>query len=130
MTQRRWMILVATGFAMVMVAIIVVCLVIIAKAQFQWLVGSAFLGSIVGLVLLGGLLMLVATFMLPDRWSWRSILVIVWSLIAVTSPLFGIMFLMPWAVLLFASPFVVMVLWQWFRAPVAAAVTESAARSA
>lgn len=114
-THRRWLILASIGFALVLLAMVIVFLVVVAKTQFGSLVGPAFLPAITGTVLFGGAAMMLAVLMLPNRKSWRSIVVVVWSLIALTSPLFGIMFLLPWGVLLASSPVVFAVLLRWFR---------------
>ncbi|HEY4640029.1 MAG TPA: hypothetical protein VII75_01675, partial [Thermoanaerobaculia bacterium] len=47
---------------------------------------------------------------LPDRKTWRGITLMVWGLIAVTSPLFGLLFLVPWAVVAVALPLVMIIL--------------------
>jgi|SRR6185436_7828026 len=117
---RKWLILAWAGFAMILLAIAIVCLVIFTKEQFSWLVGSAFLGSVVGMVLAGSIALLIAAAMLPGK-TWRTIVVIAWSLLAVTSPLFGMLFLFPWGVLLVTAPFIFTILLGWSRLPAAPA---------
>lgn len=106
----------SVGFGLILFALAMVCLVLFAKEQFGWLVGSRFLGSVVALVLGGALLMIVAVLMLPaERKHWMGWAVLVWALIAITSPLFGFMFLLPWGVLFFSAPLILVVLVLWFR---------------
>ena len=94
----------------------IVCLVIFAKEQFSWLVGSAFLGSVVAMVLAGGIALIVSALLLPIAKTWRTWVVILWSIIAVTSPLFGIMFLLPWGLLLVTAPVIFVILRNWSAA--------------
>jgi hypothetical protein len=107
MTKRRWLILMTVGFAMMIVAMIVVALVIADKEDFGGLVGPAFLPVITSGVIAGGLLMLIGSLMIPERKTWQGIVLILWSLIAVTSPLFGFMFLLPWGLLAISAPVVI-----------------------
>jgi len=51
--------------------------------------------------------MFIATLFLPERTSWRGIVLLLWSLIAVTSPLFGPLFLVPWGILAVTSPLII-----------------------
>jgi hypothetical protein len=44
---------------------------------------------------------------LPERASWRGIVLILWAVIALTSPLFGIMFLRPWGILAIRLPLII-----------------------
>jgi len=106
-SRRRWLILAAVGCAAIVLVLLVSALVIVDKKHFGWLVGSAFLGTTVIGAMVGGLLILVAAWNLPERWKWQGILLMVWALIALTSPAFGWLFLMPWGVLLLLLPFVV-----------------------
>jgi hypothetical protein len=47
---------------------------------------------------------------LPVRKSWRGIALIVWGLVAATSPAFGLMFLVPWGLLAVTLPLVIAIL--------------------
>jgi hypothetical protein len=107
------------GFGLILLAIFIACLAIFAKEQVGGMVGSFFLPSIVGLMIAGSIALLVALWMLPNRMSGRSIGVAVWALIALTSPLFGMMFLFPWGVLLLTAPLVFAALWSWQRSAAA-----------
>jgi len=119
--MRGWLIVVTVGFALVLCAMIVVGLVIADKPHFGWLVGGAFLPVITSGVLAGGIVMLIGGFMLPERKTWRGIVLLLWALIAVTSPAFGIMFLLPWALLAVSVPLVIWLLMTMRRSrPVAA----------
>jgi len=109
-SSRRWLIAASIGCAMIVLTMVVVALVILDKPQFGWLVGSMFLPVITSGVLLGGLIVLVSALNLPARKTWRGVTLILWALIALTSPLFGIMFLLPWGVLLLMLPLVIWIL--------------------
>jgi len=102
--------LILTGFALVVCAFVAVLLVIADKPHFGWLVGSGFLPAITIGVILGGLLMLIGALRLPRWKTWRGLTLIVWSIIAMTSPLFGIMFLLPWGILAITAPLVIWIL--------------------
>lgn len=104
------------GCALVVIAMIVSALVILDKEHFGWMVGSTFLPIITSGCLVGGLLVLVGTLKLPERWTWRGIVLLVWALIALTSPAFGFLFLLPWGVLVLMLPLVIPVLVQLYRA--------------
>ena len=113
--RRGWLILAACGVGFMTLAMIVVALVIADKPHFGWLVGSMFVQVITSGVILGGLMVLVAAIMLPERKTWRGIVLILWALIAVTSPLFGFLFLLPWSVLAVMLPLVIVILVRLFR---------------
>jgi len=68
-----------------------------------------FVAMFVGQV--GAILLLIGTWMLPLRKTWRGIVLFVWALIAITSPLFGWMFLFPWGLLALSLPLVVWILY-------------------
>ena len=103
-----------------MLAIFVSCLVLLWKEKFGWLVGSYYLQSIVGLVFVGAIALIVAIALSPYRKSGRGIGVIVWALIALTSPLFGYLFLLPWGLMLLTAPLVFAALYSWSRTAPAA----------
>ena len=109
--SNRGLVLATIGVVLVALALLVVLLVIADKPHFGWLVGSAFLPIMAGGIFLGAILLLIGTWMLPWRTTWRRIVLFVWALIAITSPLFGIMFLLPWAVLALSLPLVVWILY-------------------
>jgi hypothetical protein len=115
--RRRWLMLAVIGVALVALAMIVVALVIFAKEQFQWLVGSTFLPIIGSGVLVGAALLLVAAWKLPERGNWRRIFLLVWGLVALTSPAFGLMFLLPWTLLVLTLPVVISILITFWRTP-------------
>ena len=112
---RRWLYAAAAGCAAVAIALVIVTLVTVDKKHFGWLVGSYFLQIIMPAVMGGALVMLVATFNLPLRRTWRGITLIVWALVAITSPGFGWLFLLPWGVLMLSLPLVVTILVNAFR---------------
>jgi hypothetical protein len=114
--NRAWLFTLAAGLLLVLIALVVVALVIADKPHFGWLVGSAFLPAITSGVMVGALMMFVAALRLPERKTWRRIILIAWSVIAVTSPAFGIMFLLPWGVMVVTLPLVIWILAAMFRA--------------
>jgi hypothetical protein len=114
--RRRWLMLAAIGCALVVLAMIVCALVLIDKETFGWLVGTPFLAVMASGCLVGGLLVLVGTLKLPERWTWRGIVLLVWALIALTSPAFGFLFLLPWSVLVVTLPLVIPIFVTLFRA--------------
>ena len=113
--RRGWLIAATIGVVMVTIALIVSTLVTFDKPHFGFLVGTWFLPIIASGVMAGAVLLLIAAFMLPDRKRWRGITLIIWALIALTSPAFGFMFLLPWAVLAITLPVVIVILWAMFR---------------
>ena len=113
--MRRWLWVAVTGCALVVIALIVSALVIIDKETFGGLVGRYFLHTITSGVVVGAIVMLVGALKLPQRKTWRGITLIVWALIALTSPLFGLMFLLPWGVLALMLPVVIAIFITLFR---------------
>jgi hypothetical protein len=107
---RTWLYVAAAGCALVMLALVVVGLVLVDKPHFGWLVGTGFLPSITIGVFIGAVLLAVAAWNLPVRRTWRGAVLFVWAAVALTSPLFGIMFLLPWGLLLLSLPVVVAIL--------------------
>lgn len=99
-----------TGVVLVVLAMIVSALAILDKENFGWMVGSTFLLVISSGVIAGGLLVLIGAWKLPHRWRWQGITLMVWALIAATSPAFGYLFLLPWGVLALALPAVIVAL--------------------
>lgn len=104
---RRWLIVAMAGFGLAVLAIATTALVIVDKETFGSLVGTGFLPAITSGVIVGSILLLVAVWNLPERKSWRGVTLLVWGLIALTSPAFGIMFLLPWGFLVLMLPFVI-----------------------
>jgi len=108
--RRGWVITAWVGVVMVLIAMLVVAAVIIDKPHFGWMVKSLFLEFISAGVMIGGLLVLLAGFFLPERKTWRGITLMLWGLIALTSPGFGLMFLLPWGLVAAALPLVIAIL--------------------
>jgi polyferredoxin len=108
--RNLWLNLAIVGVALVIIAMIVVALVIIDKPHFGWLVGSMFLPVITSGVMVGSLILLIAAWKLPERNTWRRHMLLIWALVALTSPAFGMMFLFPWGLLVVALPFVIVAL--------------------
>lgn len=91
-------------------------LVILDKARFGWLVGTWFLPVIASGCFAGAAMMLAGILKRPERWTWRGVVLLAWALIALTSPAFGFLFLLPWSVLVLTLPLVVTVFVTLFRA--------------
>jgi hypothetical protein len=108
--RRGWMIAAWIGVVMVVIPMLVVAAVLIDKPHFGWMVKSLFLEFISGGVMAGGLLVFIAAWFLTERKSWRGITLMLWGLIALTSPGFGLMFLLPWGFVAAALPLVIAIL--------------------
>ena len=110
MNPRRWLNVVGIGVLLVVVAMIVSLLTLLDKEHFGFLVGPSFLMVITSGVFVGAVLVLIGAIAMPQRKTWRGIVLIVWALIAVTSPLFGFLFLLPWTVMTVMLPVVIVAL--------------------
>lgn len=107
MSPRIWWKVAVTGVALVVLAMVVVALVLYDKEHFGWMAGSTFLMTISSGVMVGSVVLLIGAWKLPQRWRWQGITLMLWALIALTSPAFGYLFLLPWGVLLVALPVVI-----------------------
>lgn len=92
---------------MVAIVLLLAFVVVADKKHFGGMVGSYFLQTMFGGLFLGALILLVASWRLHERRNWRGRTLIAWALIALTSPLFGWMFIMPWMVLALTLPLVI-----------------------
>ena len=108
--RRGWLIAAWIGVIMVLIALLAVAALVFDKAQFGWLEKSLFLEVVSGGVMAGGLIVFIAAWFLPERKTWRGITLMLWGLLAVTSPWFGLLFLVPWAVVAVALPLVIAIL--------------------
>ncbi|HKR64024.1 MAG TPA: hypothetical protein VJZ00_09855 [Thermoanaerobaculia bacterium] len=117
--RRRWLRLTSLGFALVVLALITVALVLFDKPHFGWMVGSLFLEFMTAGVVVGSVLMLIGAWNLAERKTWRGIALIAWALIAITSPAFGLLFLVPWGLLAISSLMIGWILATLFRPAVA-----------
>lgn len=105
--RRGWLVAAWIGFVMVLIPMLVVAAVLIGgKPQ----VPPLFLEFVSGGVMVGGLMVLIAAFFLPERKTWRGITLMIWGLIAVTSPWFGFLFFLPWAIVAIGLPLVINIL--------------------
>lgn len=120
MTTRNWLHVAAFGCGLIVLAMLVSGLVIADKETFGGLVGPNFLPVITSGVFVGAILLLVGAWKLPVRNSWRGRVLMLWALIALTSPLFGIMFLLPWGLLVLTLPVVIAIFVALYRAPATA----------
>ena len=113
---RTGSLIVATaGVSLAVLAMLAIALVMFDKTHFGWMVGTWFLEIISAGMIVGGLVLVIGAFCLPERTSWRGILLILWGLGAIASPAFGLLFLLPWGVLALSLPVVVWVLRTLFR---------------
>jgi hypothetical protein len=108
--RRGWVIAAWIGVVMVLIPILVVAAVLIDKPHFGWMVKSLFLEFISAGVMIGGLLVFLAAWFLPERKTWRGITLMLWGLIALTSPGFGLMFLLPWGLVALGLPLVIAII--------------------
>lgn len=114
--RRGWVMVSIIGCALVTIAMLVVGLSLIDKKHFEPIVGMSFLVILGSGVLVGSLMVLVAALVLPNRTSWRNILLMLWGLIGITSPFFGYLFLLPWGAMLVLLPGVIIALASLYRA--------------
>ena len=121
--RRKWLLAASVGCALVVVALVVVALVLADKPHFGWLVGTWFLEVLTCGILAGALVLLISAWNLPERKRWQGLTLIAWALVALASPAFGLMFLLPWGVLLLALPLVIAALVILFRQPRAVSST-------
>jgi hypothetical protein len=108
--RRGWLITAWIGVIMVLIPMLVVAAVLLDKPHFGWIVQSLFLEFISGGVMAGGLLVFIAAWFLPERNTWRGITLMLWALVALTSPAFGILFLLPWGIVAVLLPLVIAIL--------------------
>ena len=108
--RRGWLIAATIGVAMAVLTLLVLALTMLDKQHFGFLVGTWFLEIISAGMMVGGLILFISACLLPERKTWRGITLILWGLVAFTSPAFGIMFLFPWALLTLTLPLVVVIL--------------------
>jgi len=108
--RRGWVIAAWIGVVMVLIPMLIVAAVIIDKPHFGWMVKSLFLEFISAGVMIGGLLVFIAAWFLPERKTWRGITLMLWALVALTSPGFGILFLFPWGIVALGLPLVIAIL--------------------
>ena len=105
--SRKWLLGAVVGCAMVSLAMATATLVVADKKHFGWLVGSMFLPVITSGVVVGAVVLLISAWKLPERKRWQGLTLIAWGVIALTSPVFGILFLLPWCVLALSLPIVI-----------------------
>lgn len=110
-SSRRGWITAVIGCAMVILALVTTALVMLDKQHFGFLVGSLFLAVITSGVIAGSIVVLIGAWLLPQRKRWQGITLMIWALVALTSPLFGFLFLIPWTVLALMLPLVIAALW-------------------
>jgi hypothetical protein len=110
--RRGWVIAAWLGCVMVLIPMLVVAAVIYDKPHFGWLVKSLFLEFVSGGVMAGGLLVFIAAWFLPERKTWRGITLMLWAVVALTSPAFGFMFLLPWGIVAASLPLVIAILYR------------------
>lgn len=107
MNRSRWLVTAIAGCAMVAIALFVALLVIVDKTNFGWLVGRYFLQTLTGGLFVGAVIMLAGAWNLHERRNWRGRTLIAWALVALTSPAFGLMFVLPWLLLALSLPVVI-----------------------
>ena len=113
--RRGWLALATAGCALVALALAVAFLVVIDKKHFGRFVGPLFLPVMTSGIYAGALMLLIGTWNLPLRRDWRGFVLFAWAAIALASPLFGIMFLLPWGALVVMLPWVLWILYSLYR---------------
>ncbi|SRR5258706_5825730 len=113
--RHGWLIVSTIGVSLAILAMLAIALVMLDKKHFGWMIGTYFLEIISAGMMVGGFILFLSVWFLPERWSWRGITLLLWGLVALTSPAFGIMFLFPWAVLAVMLPLVVVILNRLYR---------------
>lgn len=109
-SRRRWLMTVKIGVGLMVLAMIIVALVMVDKKHFGWMVGTWFLPIITSGILIGSIILLVGAWKLPERSTWRGRFLLLWALVALTSPAFGYLFLFPWGILAVTLPVVIWIL--------------------
>lgn len=112
-TSRRspWLYLAFAGCAVILGVLVVAALVLVDKPHFGGLVGRSFLPVMATAIIAGGLMLFVAALRVPPGKTWHRVALIVWALVAITSPLFGFLFLLPFGVLALTVPVIAAVLY-------------------
>ena len=113
--RHGWLTVTTIGVALSALAMLAVALVMLDKPHFGWMIGTYFLEIISAGMMVGGFLLFLSVWFLPERKSWRGITLLLWGLAALTSPAFGIVFLFPWAVLAVTLPLVIVILNRLYR---------------
>src|SRR3954447_17608274 len=108
-SRRGWLIAATIGVAMAVLTLLVLALTMLDKSHFGWLGGTWVLEIISAGMMVGGLILFISAWLLPERKTWRGITLLLWGLVAFTSPAFGIMFLIPWLVLALTLPLVMVI---------------------
>jgi 4-hydroxybenzoate polyprenyltransferase len=109
-SYRRGLFAATAGCAMISTVLLLAALVLLFKPQFGHLVGPWFLPGMSVMVLGGGLAMLWGAWKLRGRRGWEWIALFAWGAVALTSPAFGIMFMLPLGVLVVFLPVVIVAL--------------------
>lgn len=116
--SRSWLLLAGGGLLIITGILIIVALVTVEKTRFADLTGGEFLLTIVGGLFVGALAMLVGTLKCVTGRGWRRITLIAWALLAIGSPAFGWMIILPWLAMAISLPLVIAAyygLWQQSR---------------
>lgn len=103
------------GFLGTIAILVIVTLVIVDKPRFGALVGSRFLQTVVGGLLLAAVVMLFGAFTCARGYGWRKTILITWALTGLCSPAFGWIIMLPWAAMIATLPVVIAAfygLWQ------------------
>ena len=108
--RRRWLVFATIGVSFIAMALLAIPLVLFDKDTFGGLVGRTFLATLTSGILGGAILLLIGARKLAVAQKWRVVL-LVWGLIALTSPLWGIMFLLPFTALALSMPLIVWILY-------------------
>ncbi len=81
-SRRGWLIAATIGVALATLAMLTIALVMLDKTHFGWMVGTYFLEIISSGMIAGGLVLVIGAAFLPERKTWRGIVLLVWALVA------------------------------------------------
>jgi hypothetical protein len=108
--HRRALFAATAGCVMISTVLLLAALAIWFKPQFGGMVGPWFLPGMSVLVLAGALLVMFGAWKLRSRGGWQWIALLVWGAIALSSPAFGIMFMLPLGVIFVLLPVAIVAL--------------------
>ena len=108
--HRRALFAATAGCVMISTVLLLAALAIWFKPQFGGMVGPWFLPGMSVLVIAGALLVLFGGWKLRSRGGWQWIALLIWGAIALSSPAFGIMFMLPLGLLFVFLPVAIVAL--------------------
>ncbi|MBV9497614.1 MAG: hypothetical protein JOZ54_25485 [Acidobacteria bacterium] len=108
--KRGWLWVTTLGLVVVILAMIVAMLALFDKPHFESIVGAPFIMALTSGLIIGSLAMFVGSLFLSKPKTWRDWTLLAWSLVGLTSPALGYLFLLPWALMGATLPLVIWIL--------------------